>query len=304
MFARNYRSALLLIVALISVSSGCEKDQHPEYRTNCSGNSGSKKKVLFIGMDGCRSDALKAARTPAIDSLMAQGLYSFHVDRGIYTVSVPGWTTLLHGVFPEKHGCRNNSFDGCDYAAYPDLFYYIKSARPELQLFTLTHWEDFLKITTHEDFAMTYKSDREVRNAALHVLMNCHPDVLLLHFEAPDSAGHETAFHPDTSRYLAAIEMDDRFIGDILHEIEFREEQFGEEWLIIVCTDHGGEGTTHGKQDALPQTRFVFLIVSGSFLTRKEVTGSVSNTDVFPTIMQHLNISVKDEWGIDGKSWL
>ena len=33
------------------------------------------KKVLFIGIDGCRSDALEAANTPNIDQLIENGLY-------------------------------------------------------------------------------------------------------------------------------------------------------------------------------------------------------------------------------------
>ena len=35
---------------------------------------GQDKKILFIGLDGCRSDALNVADTPNIDSFIENGL--------------------------------------------------------------------------------------------------------------------------------------------------------------------------------------------------------------------------------------
>ena len=37
--------------------------------------NGQNKKLLFIGIDGCRPDALTQAETPNIDGLINDGIY-------------------------------------------------------------------------------------------------------------------------------------------------------------------------------------------------------------------------------------
>ena len=37
--------------------------------------NGQNKKLLFIGIDGCRPDALTQAQTPNIDGLIKNGIY-------------------------------------------------------------------------------------------------------------------------------------------------------------------------------------------------------------------------------------
>ena len=68
------------------------------------------KKVLIVGIDGCRPDALRAARTPAMDALWQEGAYSFSAQTDERTVSGPCWTSILTGVWPEKHGVLSNDY--------------------------------------------------------------------------------------------------------------------------------------------------------------------------------------------------
>ena len=42
----------------------------------------NENKVLFIGIDGCRADALEVANTPNIDSIIQNGLYINDMNRG------------------------------------------------------------------------------------------------------------------------------------------------------------------------------------------------------------------------------
>jgi len=78
-------------------------------------SSAQDKKLLFIGIDGCRSDALTLAETPNIDELIDKGLYikdALCSIKGHPTVSGPGWSTMLTGVWYDKHGVIDNSFNG------------------------------------------------------------------------------------------------------------------------------------------------------------------------------------------------
>ena len=106
---------VLFFWGVIIIASGCVDKFKPkkEIRTECPEGVEAQKKLLFIGWDGVRSDALIAANTPNLDSLFGQAIYSFNVDRGPYTVSTPGWSSILHGVWPSKHGLTENSFRCC-----------------------------------------------------------------------------------------------------------------------------------------------------------------------------------------------
>ncbi len=278
-------------------------DPHNQEIRNCKPSSSNKKKVLFIGIDGCRTDALLNSNTPAIDSLIATGLFISTVDRGPNTVSVPGWSTLLHGVFPAKHGLLDNSFDQQDnFAQYPDMFYYIRQQHPEYNLCVLTHWYNFQRLTSNEDFSIALESDQELKDSTIWVLENCNPDMLVLHFDDVDHAGHTVGFDPLQPEYIAAIEQTDVYIAEIMSNIRQREATLNEKWMVVVCTDHGGSGTSHGGQDGNPATRYVFLVLNGEGIPNHNQQGNAANTDVFPSIMKYLDVPVQESWGLDGTS--
>ena len=80
------------------------------------------KKVLLIGIDGCRADALELANTPTIDYLISNGIYSPDALNDDITISGPGWSAILCGVWSDKHLSVDNSFVGTDYTNYPLFF--------------------------------------------------------------------------------------------------------------------------------------------------------------------------------------
>ena len=86
------------------------------------------KYVLAIGIDGLRTDALDAAKTPNIDALKKNGSYSNTCKiLGVRyqkndTISGPGWTSYLTGVWADKHGVHDNEFGGQRIARYPHFF--------------------------------------------------------------------------------------------------------------------------------------------------------------------------------------
>lgn len=79
----------------------------------------STPKVLILGIDGCRPDALQAAATPNIDGLLQESVYSYDALTEGPTWSGVGWSGMLTGVWLAKHGVTDNSFSGSNFAAYP-----------------------------------------------------------------------------------------------------------------------------------------------------------------------------------------
>jgi predicted AlkP superfamily pyrophosphatase or phosphodiesterase len=258
------------------------------------------RKVLFVGWDGVRTDALLAANTPCVDSLLNHAYYNWNTDRGEHTVSVPGWSTILHGVWPAKHGLFDNTFKTNNYKTYTDIFSLAKQIKPNLSVANLSNWDDFLRITEQENYAQRFESDMDLKNDAIRIINSCTPDIMILHFDNPDAFGHDSGFSPTNQPYLDAITLSDTYLAEIMNVIKQREASFNEEWLVVLSTDHGGEGTGHGNQYELPQTRYVWSILRRPDLATSTELPIVNSVDLLPTMLNWLTIPVQSSWNLDG----
>ena len=84
--------------------------------------SSQERKVLMIGIDGCRPDALNLANTPNIDSLIDNGAYSLQAQTGDYTISGAGWSNTFTGVWENKHNVTEQQFLFSQFYSIPTLF--------------------------------------------------------------------------------------------------------------------------------------------------------------------------------------
>ncbi len=106
-----------------------------------------ENRVLVIGIDGVRPDALQIADTPAIDELISVGAFTNNTKilgdryRDNETISGPGWSSFLTGVWADKHGVNDNTFRGENYDEYPHFFAYLKRAFPKAVTGSFVDWE-------------------------------------------------------------------------------------------------------------------------------------------------------------------
>jgi len=231
-------------------------------------NAQTTKKVLLIGIDGCRTDALKLANTPTIDNLITNGIYSPDALNDDITISGPGWSAILCGVWSNKHLSVDNSFVGTDYTNYPPLFKHIEDFNANLHTVSICNWSpinDYI-VQNYADYKLNVSSDSDVSIEAVNYLTTNDPDIMFLHFDDVDHAGHSYGFSPDTSQYITAIESVDAFIAPIIQSISQRPNYTNEDWLILITTDHGGIGTSHGGNSI--QEQKVFVIASGNSITQ------------------------------------
>ena len=222
------------------------------------------KKVLVIGIDGVRTDALLAANTPNIDYLISTGIFSPDALNTDITISGPGWSANLCGVWSNKHLVTSNNFNGNNYAQYPPVIKYIEDYNNNLNTASICNWgpiNDWI-VADHADFKLNVGTDAQVSAQAVSYISNNDPDFLFLHFDDPDAAGHGFGFSPSVPQYVSSIEGADQNIGPILNAIQQRPTYSDEDWLIIVTTDHGGIGTSHGGNTIEEQK--VPFIVSGN----------------------------------------
>lgn len=291
-----------LIVCLLSLWVGCGDD-----------SPSLTKHVLVIGVDGVRSDALQEASTPNIDALVVEGATSYEAFAGgelgtpseQRTLSGPGWSSILTGVWTDKHGVTGNDFEGSRFNEYPHFFRRIRDQMPDAYLSSFVTWgpiNEFIvapgdaDLEFSPDAAGSVEGDEMVTDALVTHLAAQTPDVVFVHLDNPDFQGHPHGFSPAVAEYVQALETVDAQVGRMLAGVRARPTYQEEDWLVVVTTDHGGLGQLHGQQS--PEERRIPFIASGGE-TRSETPGvpGPGHTAVPPTVLSHLGISVDASWG-------
>jgi len=220
-------------------------------------------RVLVIGIDGTRSDALALAYTPNLNNLIENGVYSPDALNSDITISGPGWSSILCGVHSDKHLVTSNNFSNNNYDQYPTFFNYLESAYSDVNTVSVCHWDpinDYI-VGVDADMVFNTSSDAEVKDIAVNQLSNLDPHALFIHFDDVDYAGHGYGFDPNVPQYIYAIETVDELVGEVIEALQARPDYVQEDWLVIVTHDHGGVGYSHGGTSI--EHRRVSFIASG-----------------------------------------
>lgn len=261
----------------------------------------AQNKVLIIGIDGCRPDAMLAAKTPNLDVLWREGAYSFSAQTDPISSSGICWTAMLTGVWHEKHKVISNEYKNPNIKEYPHFFHRVKEQKPELRTYSVVNWAPLHKILQEgdADIANYLLTDEKVTKRVTDLLLNDNPDVLFVQLDEVDGAGHKNDYIPESKKYLKAIEKADAQVGQMLKAIKNRKTYKNENWLVLVSTDHGGSNFGHGKD--IPEHTTIFYIASGKGVKKGEVEQQVNVIDVAVTAMKYLDIETKESWNLDGK---
>jgi predicted AlkP superfamily pyrophosphatase or phosphodiesterase len=297
-----------ILFILMSISfTACEKTTEADCPEACANdNLQHVKRVLVIGIDGCRSDALQAANTPNLDKLIANSRYSWTLDRGnTDTWSGAGWSTMLTGVWPAKHGVNDDWYVGKNYGEYPHFLCRVKEASDCFKTASIVHYaaiNDEIATPCNTDVLRDYDEDQKVKEAVTNYLKDCSMDVIFAHFDDVDHAGHSRGFHPSVSQYIAAIEGVDANLEPILEAVYEREANNNEDWLIVVSTDHGGtiDGLHEDQDNNVEVTRVFGVFRTKNTANPGELNYSPELVDVVPTILNHLGIPINSIWNLDG----
>ena len=273
--------------------------------------AGQSQHVLLIGIDGARSDAVLAASTPNLDALAATGAVTWNARTGGAldpsaashqdTSSGPGWSSMLTGVWSDLHDVKDNGdFASGKFNKYPHLFSHVRDTLPGAYLSSIVQWHPINENLLDPypglaDFTQEVAdSGSAVANAAVAHLASADPNVLFLHFDDVDHAGHGGGFHPTNSAYLAAITQTDLHIGAVLGAVAARPNFANEDWVVIVSTDHGGSGTSHGGHT--PSERTVWILASGGGVGNESLECAVGHTVVTRTVLEHLGVPIDPGW--------
>lgn len=278
-----------------------------------------QKKSLVIALDGLRADGIENAITPNLDRLIQgefgdgayQGAYAYYgqtIKDGV-TYSGPNHASIMTGVTVAKHGVTSNSnISAGNFAQYPHYLRRLEDATNDaLNTAYLFTWADDRFISSGADFE---RDGTDFSNTRLgESILSGEPspyseatattgiDALFIFYDDIDRVGHESGFSPGNSAYLTEIRQTDLFIGRLLSAVESRPSFADEDWQIVVTSDHGGRGWSHGFPTADNYT--IPYIVTSKSAQQGLLTGTPRNVDVAPTVLDHMGFAVPGD--LDGR---
>lgn len=288
-------------------------------------------KVLVIGIDGVRSDALLQANTPNIDSLTAEGTFTYTSWHVRTTLSGPGWSDIMTGVWEEKHEVLNNQYTDKNWDDYPYFVTRAKEHRPDIHAVQVTSWAPMSDSVYNDgwDAKLILPSDNDCVAAAVDSLSNSADlDVLFIHIDDVDYVGHSSGFDPINGNYMDAIETADGQVGQLMAALKSRPQFENEDWVVLLTTDHGGFLLGHGG--ITKQERQVWWIgwSNKGVIPQLELNNDLSDlsgtdysapdeadfddapflVDIAVTALDHLLPGVDPDtvaaWDLDGRSWI
>ncbi len=245
--------------------------------------------VVVVSIDGLRPDVITPSMK-ALHRLYLQGT-SAKVARTIdQSATLPSHASMVSGVDPSQHGLNFNSYK-------PE---HANIARPTV--FSVAHaagLPTFMFVGKAKLRHLLGKaSDAELKVAGIHCkrlvkeatpqLQKQKRGLLFMHFADPDSAGHRYGWMSD--EYLDAARHADDCVESVMETIE----QGGllSRTLLIVTSDHGGHGRSHGTRMEVDQR--IPWYAWGAGARRGRAERPIHTTDTAATVIAALGLKAPE----------
>lgn len=242
----------------------------------------TEKKAIIIGYDGCRADALTLAENSfsGINKMLADGascklVYCGGVNYPAIntqdTSTAPGWCSILTGEWADKTGITGNGITKT--LEYKTLLTSLTENGTIDSAVFVTSWNGHFETNDgtynlekayceEKGLNVAFKYCLEDTASANTVIKDLKQDdcsdFIFAIYEGTDHAGHTFGFSINNPIYQAGFRLNDILAYRTLNAIENRETYESEDWLIIITSDHGGYGTSHGDESI--QERMTFIV--------------------------------------------
>ncbi|MEO5685028.1 MAG: alkaline phosphatase family protein [Chitinophagaceae bacterium] len=281
------------------------------------------RKTVFIIADGIPADVIERLSVPNLQAIAKKGGYTRSYVGGVKgsynqtpTISAVGYNSVLTGVWVNKHNVWDNDIAAPNYN-YPTIFRLLKQQYPHKTTGIFSSWEDNRtklvgdKLAATGNIAVDYvydglendtvnyphdakkdymsNIDESVAKKAAQTIQIKAPDLSWVYLEYTDDMGHK---YGDSPAFYDAVELADKRIGYIWQAIQFREQHFNEEWLLVITTDHGRDSATgkgHGGQSNRERSSWIFT--NAKNLNQQFSAPHSAVTDIMPAIAGYMGIT-------------
>src|SRR5258706_1521915 len=280
-------------------------------------------KAIFVIADGIPADLIMKLPMTNLRAMSKQGGFvKAHVggEKNGYSqtpsISAVGYNSLLTGTWVNKHNVRDNDIIEPNYH-YWNLFRFLKTQYPEKKTAVFSTWLDNrtkligseakaagnlqpdyyfdgMELDTirfpHDTAGYFYRLiDDAVVDTAASVIKRVSPDLTWVYLEYTDEMGHR---HGNGKFLTDAVLTVDKQMGRLWNAIQYRQENFNEDWQIYITTDHGREtnGYGHGGQSTRELTTWIATNAKG--ITNDFFTSQPGIVDIMPSVAASLQVKI------------
>ena len=246
--------------------------------------------VVIVSIDGLRPDVI----TPdmkALHRLFLQGS-SAKVARTINkSATLPSHASMVSGVDSTEHGLDFNAYKpDRGNITRPTLFSVAHGAGLPTYMFVgKAKLKHLLGKPTDAELKIAGIHCKRVVREATPTLQQLKRGLFFMHFADPDSAGHRSGWMSD--EYVAAAHAADVCLDEVMNIIE----QSGrmERTLLLVTSDHGGHGRSHGTRMEVDQR--IPWYAWGAAARKGRTKRDVHTLDTAPTALAALGLTPPKE---------
>jgi arylsulfatase A-like enzyme len=210
--------------------------------------------VLIISIDGMRPDKVLQANAPTLRAMIKEGTYTFWARTTYMANTLPSHTSMVTGVSIGKHGIVWNEDLEFVKPVYPKVPTVMELANragyTTAMVAGKSKFATLNKPGTIKDVwvpaeANSKDSNDTVVEHAVRIIETARPELMFLHFPETDTVGHDKGW--GSADYLAMVEKTDTQLATVFAAMD--RVGIRQSTVVILSSDHGGQGTTHGAED-------------------------------------------------------
>jgi predicted AlkP superfamily pyrophosphatase or phosphodiesterase len=296
------RRAALLLAVLLGVGAGwwaAAGHREGPVRTRPVIEGAVTDHVLVVSLDGLRPDAIHRFRARTLQRLAAEGAWSADARTILPSRTLPGHMSMVSGEPPDVHGVvHNDDPDRTRWVVDVPTIFALAHGRGmatagffSKRKFRQLYEPNTLDAVDHPQGWPVFRPAWVTASRVVRHLRRQRPQLLFVHFAEPDYIGHTTGWM--SRPYGWAVRWTDRELARILAAAD---RAFGPgAYTVIVTSDHGGHGYSHGDADprnvAIPWIAWGRGVVPGTSLPP-----GIWTMDTAATAMWLLGIDRPGSW--------
>jgi len=247
--------------------------------------------VVFIMLDGLRSDAVTPEHCPNLVAVMQRGASALRAASIMPTITLPCHMSIFHSVPPARHGVTTNTWSPMA-RPLPGLVDVARVAGKRCAF--IYNWEPLrnlnqpgaLWLAHFRDTSYDRDGDEWVAADAERLIPTVKPDFSFIYLGTVDTTGHSRGWM--SAEYLAQVKAVDHLMQTILDALPA-------ESAVLIHADHGGHDRNHGTD--VPEDMTIPWVIAGPGIRRGHIVQSpVSLLDTAPTLARLLKLEPHSEW--------